>query len=218
LDSNTNDTPLRIISVAERLFAQIGFQKATVGDIARELRVSPSNIYRFYASKSDINESVAAKLLSDMVDSVAIAVKDSKSASDKLRIFMAALEQANADRFLANRKLHELLETAFNENWPIVQDHIERLTRSLAEIISEGDRDGEFNVSDCGLAAVLVRSACMRFWHPRLMVEFAQDLEPLVDLMIDFCLAAFAHGVLARDRAPAKPLKRPSPRRFPLLN
>jgi Bacterial regulatory proteins, tetR family len=50
---------------AERLFRQIGFQKTTVADIARELHMSPANVYRFFAAKSEINEAGrAASLLS----------------------------------------------------------------------------------------------------------------------------------------------------------
>ena len=35
------DTRERILVVAERLFRQIGYQKTTVADIAKELRMSP---------------------------------------------------------------------------------------------------------------------------------------------------------------------------------
>ena len=38
----------RILVVAERLFRQIGYQKTTVADIAKELRVSPAGVYRFF--------------------------------------------------------------------------------------------------------------------------------------------------------------------------
>jgi Bacterial regulatory proteins, tetR family len=41
--------------VAERLFRQIGYQKTTVGDIAKELRMSLANVYRFFESKKAIS-------------------------------------------------------------------------------------------------------------------------------------------------------------------
>ena len=43
-----SDTRERILVVAERLFRQIGYQKTTVADIAKELRMSPANVYRFF--------------------------------------------------------------------------------------------------------------------------------------------------------------------------
>jgi len=45
------DTRERILVVAERLFRQIGYQKTTVADIAKELRMSPANVYRCFDSK-----------------------------------------------------------------------------------------------------------------------------------------------------------------------
>ena len=53
------DTRERILVVAERLFREIGYQKTTVADIAKELRMSPANVYRFFDSKKSIHEGVA---------------------------------------------------------------------------------------------------------------------------------------------------------------
>ena len=54
-----SDTRERILEVAERLFRLIGYQKTTVGDIAKELRMSPANVYRFFESKKAIHMAVA---------------------------------------------------------------------------------------------------------------------------------------------------------------
>jgi len=191
------DTHLKILAVAERLFSEIGFEKTTVSDIARELHMSPANIYRFFSAKADINEAIGRRLLAAIEAAGDGIVKNSASARDKLRALLATIESANEERFLSNRKLHDLLETAFSHNWPVARDHIGRITGLLVEIISQGNRDGEFAVGDCELAAILVRSASIRFWHPSRMVEDAQNPEPTLDDMVDFCLAAFAQGAPA---------------------
>jgi len=189
-------TPPMIVDVAHRLFGQIGFQKTTIADIAHVLRMSPANIYRFFTSKAEINEAVGRRLLSEIEVAIDDIVRRSGPASEKLRALIAAIEGTNAQLFQSNRKLHELLETAFNENWTIVCEHVQKLDKSLIEIISEGNREGEFHFEDSELAAMLVRSACLQFLHPRLMVECAQVSEPAVDQMVDFCVAA-----LARDNS-----------------
>lgn len=200
LESKEHRTRVSILDVAGRLFAQVGFEKTTVSDIARELRMSPANVYRFFSAKAEINEAVGRRLLNATEAAGAGVVQGPGSASEKLRAFLAALKSANDNRFLSNRKLHDLLETAFSENWSIARDHVEMITKQLCEIIAEGNSDGEFSVDDCDLAAILVRSASMRFWHPRLMVECAEEPEPTLDDMVDFCLAALAR------RQPAKRL------------
>src|SRR5438477_10831373 len=60
------DTRERILVVAERLFRQIGYQKTTVADIAKELRMSPANVYRFFDSKKSIHEGVARGLMGEV--------------------------------------------------------------------------------------------------------------------------------------------------------
>src|SRR6202020_1983047 len=70
------DTRERILVVAERLFRQIGYQKTTVADIAKELRMSPANVYRFFDSKKAIHEGVARVLMGGVEDATqAIAIR-----------------------------------------------------------------------------------------------------------------------------------------------
>ena len=51
-------TRAAIVEAAERLFRTLGYQKTTVADIARALRMSPANVYRFFPSKAAINEAI----------------------------------------------------------------------------------------------------------------------------------------------------------------
>jgi len=202
---NKQDTQLKIVEIAERLFGQMGFQKTTVADIARALHMSPANVYRFFSAKAEIDEAVGRRLLREVEVAVDDTAKHFGSASYKLRESIVAIERINTRRFAANPKLHELVETALNENWPIVRQHTEKIEKSLTEIVSQGKRDGEWHVEDDDLAAMLVRSACLRFCHPRLLVECFPEPEPTVDQMVDFCLAALVQGSSTRDDRSAAP-------------
>jgi len=85
-----------------------------------------------------------------------------------------------------------LIEAAITENWAIMRRHTERLTKILEQIIASGMASGEFPARDTALAARLVNTACIRFCHPRLIVEYEQEPEPSLDQMIGFCLVALA--------------------------
>jgi AcrR family transcriptional regulator len=192
-EDKEKDTRRLIVEVGERLFRQIGFQKTTVADIARELHMSPANIYRFFASKAEINEAVCRQTLS-AVEAAALAIaRTSVPAGQRLREVIASVEKLNEQRYISDRKLHEMVEAAVSENWAIAREHSATMERILGQIIREGMAAGEFRAGDPELAAMLVYSACIRFCHPRLMAECAQDPEPTIDQMVDFCLAALAH-------------------------
>ena len=57
------DVRERILVTAERLFREIGYRKTAVADIARALRMSSADIYRFSDSKKSINADVARTTL-----------------------------------------------------------------------------------------------------------------------------------------------------------
>lgn len=191
----------KIIATAERLFREIGFQKTTVADIARELRMSPANVYRFFGAKSEINAAVARQLMSEVEQAAQGIVRGPGAAEERLRALILSNEAMNAERYVVDRKLHDMVEAAIDENWPIISDHIDRIDAAIEDIIRSGMESGEFAKGDAQLAARLVHAACIRYCHPRLMVECADRPVPTSAQMVEFCIAALREGV--RDPGPS---------------
>jgi AcrR family transcriptional regulator len=189
-ESKEKDTHKLIVEVAERLFRQIGFQKTTVADIARELRMSPANVYRFFAAKSEINEAVCMDLLGHIEAEAEKIAASRGTAAQRIRNLFGSVEKTHTKQYVYDRKLHDLIGAAITENWVIMRHHTERMTAILEQIIASGMASGEFPAGDTALAARLVNTACIRFCHPRLIVEYEQDPEPTLDQMVAFCLAA----------------------------
>lgn len=194
-NARENEQRARIVATAERLFREIGFQKTTVADIARELRMSPANVYRFFSSKAEIHMAVARQLMGEVEAAAERLASGPGSAAERLRALVLGSEAMNAERYVVDRKLHEMVEAALNEHWPLIDDHIDRLDGIFERIIASGMESGEFAKGDAKLASELVRTACVRFCHPRLMVEFAHRSHPTSAQMIDFCLTALRAGV-----------------------
>lgn len=185
----------RIVATAERLFRALGFQKTTVADIARELRMSPANVYRFFGSKADIHIAVARQLMSEVEAAAHRIAFGAGSASDRLRALVLGNESMNAERYLADRKLHDMVEAALDEHWPAIDEHIDRIDALFESVIASGMETGEFARGDPRLGAKLLHTACIRFCHPRLMVECANRPEPTSEQMVEFCLAALRAGI-----------------------
>jgi AcrR family transcriptional regulator len=193
-ESKEVDTHRQIVEVAERLFRQIGVQKTTVADIARELHMSPANVYRFFAAKSEINAAVCMDILGKIEAEAGKIAASRGTAAQRMRNLVASVEKAHSKLYMSDRKLHELIEAAVTENWTIVREHNHRMTGMLEQIIASGMAAGEFRPGDAALAARLVNTACIRFCHPSLMAEYEQEPEPTLDHMLDFCLAALVRA------------------------
>src|ERR1700692_4532393 len=179
----------RILVVAERLFREIGYQKTTVADIAKELRMSPANVYRFFDSKKAIHEGVARGLMGGVeIEAQAIANRPGPAAA-RLRELMTSIHRMNAERYVDDSKLHEMVEIAMEESWEVCVAHMERITQTIGAVIAEGAASGEFEAPDVPLAAMCACTAMMRFFHPQMIAQCATKPGPSLDQMIDFVLA-----------------------------
>src|SRR6266403_4589576 len=167
------DTRERILVVAERLFRQIGYQKTTVADIAKELRMSPANVYRFFDSKKAIHEGVARSLMGEVeIEAQAIAAKPGPAAV-RLRELMKTIHRMNSERYVADSKLHEMVEIAMQEDWDVCLAHMQQITETIAAVIADGAESGEFEAPDVPLAAMCACTAMMRFFHPQMIAQCA---------------------------------------------
>jgi AcrR family transcriptional regulator len=189
-DQRQGEQRRQIVAAAARLFREIGFQKTTVADIAHALGMSPANIYRFFAAKSEITQAVARQLMSEVEAAASDIARGPGGASERLRALITTNEKMNAERYISDRKLHDMVEAALNENWPIIAEHIDRIDDLIEEVVASGMRSGEFTPGDSRLAARLVHTACVRYCHPRLMVECETRSEPTSAQMLDFCISA----------------------------
>jgi AcrR family transcriptional regulator len=179
----------RILVVAERLFREIGYQKTTVADIAKVLRMSPANVYRFFDSKKAIHEGVARGLMGEVEVAAQAVAAEPRPAAAKLRELMTTIHRMNSERYVGDSKLHEMVAIAMEEDWASCVAHMETITGTIGGVIAEGAASGEFNVTDVPLAAMCACTAMMRFFHPQMIAQCVDKPGPSIDQMIDFVVA-----------------------------
>jgi AcrR family transcriptional regulator len=183
------DTRERILVVAERLFRQIGYQKTTVADIAKELHMSPANVYRFFDSKKSIHAGVARTLMGGVeIVGADIAARPGPAAA-RLRELLATIHRMNCERYIGDSKLHEMVAVAMEENWDVCEAHMLLITEIIGRVIAQGMASGEFRAADLPLTAMCACTAMMRFFHPQMIAQCAKKPGPSIDQMIDFVLA-----------------------------
>lgn len=186
------DTRERILVVAERLFREIGYQKTTVADIAKVLRMSPANVYRFFDSKKGIHEGVARVLMGE-VEVEAQRIAESKGpAGLRLRELMNTVHRMNSERYVGDSKLHEMVAIAMEEDWEVCNAHITLITQTMGSVIAQGVAAGEFEVADLEQAALCCCTGMLRYFHPQMIAQCANKPGPTIDQMIDFILASMA--------------------------
>jgi AcrR family transcriptional regulator len=184
------DTRERILVVAERLFRQLGYQKTTVADIAKELRMSPANVYRFFDSKKAIHEGVARTLMGEVEVEARRIVAQPGPAKPRLRELLKTINRMNSERYVGDSKLHEMVAIAMEEDWDVCVAHIECITGVIAEVLAQGVASGEFEAPDVPMAALCTCTGMIRFFHPQMIAQAINKPTATIDQMIDFLFLA----------------------------
>ena len=112
LKADRYDTGRRILATALRLYRRHGHKKTTVADIARELSMSPANIYRFFRSKKAIEEAVVRNLFNEILAAIIEAARSHGSATQRLRAALLTIGSGHAFQSKNERHLRDLIADA----------------------------------------------------------------------------------------------------------
>ncbi|MER8373495.1 TetR/AcrR family transcriptional regulator [Mesorhizobium sp. M1406] len=183
----------RILEVAEEHFRRIGYHKTSVADIASELGMSTANVYRFFPSRDAIKESICGQALNEVADIALAIARTNAPAGEKLGQLLTAVHHHKKMTLVKEKRMHDLIVAAMQENWAIIKAYIEDMVTTLGIVIREGIESGEFNIDDSAAAARAVHTACTPFLHPILIercLEHGEDTEMGLRAQIGFCLKA----------------------------
>lgn len=191
VDSVRQENIDRILDAAERLFKHYGYTKTNVADIARDLGMSTANIYRFFASKADIHQALCRRMV-DAVYQMAVSVTSTEaSACEKLKAYALAQHRITVETMLDEKKVHEMVVVAMEQNWPVIEEHIEQLRKLCQRIIEQGIAAGEFRQQDATLASENFMSSIVILCHPQLVAKCpAETRIGQPEDLIDFALRA----------------------------
>jgi AcrR family transcriptional regulator len=162
----SDETRARIVSEAERLFRHYGYTKTTVADIAGACAMSPANVYRFFSSKLEINNAICCAIISEFEVRMRQIADMDAPASDRLSMLIEALAANTAEMLSHDRKVHDMVAVAMEENWGAVQHHLKFTLALIAGIIASGIEKGEFKPQDPDQAARCAHFALVGFKHP----------------------------------------------------
>ena len=181
----------RILETAEALFRRIGFQKTAVSDIASELGMSPANVYRYFPSKGAINEYICARVLDEAVAGARSIADGKGSPADRLERMLIELHRHTRDTMLHEKRMHDMVAVALQENWDNIEAYTQRLVAIIEELIRQGVDDGTFRVGDPAIAAHCVKASYSLLLHPAMIEQcIDDDLETRSKVMARFLVNA----------------------------
>jgi AcrR family transcriptional regulator len=185
------ETRDRILAEAERVFRAYGYAKTTVADIAKACAMSPANVYRFFESKAAINEAITEVMLTRQENMAMRIAAERKPAEQRLRRLIVEMHRFTCEQYLNESKVHEIVLKAMDEQWGVIDAHIERMRLLYRAVIDDGVRSGEFAPKAVDTRATCVFNAIMPFCHPQLVAEkFSADKGVQAGQMAEFLIEA----------------------------
>lgn len=143
--SKGKNTKERLVDSARRLFAESGYQKTTVMDIARDAQLSEAALYEYFKGKEDLLLAIpdlwVADLLADMEDQLF----GIEGAFNKLRKYLWWTLRRIEESPLDAKIVYLFLKTNASFMETEVYLNVKTLYAKLIEILEEGRASGEMD-------------------------------------------------------------------------
>jgi len=186
-----------IIDAAENLFRDVGYAKTTVADIAQALQMSPANIYRYFPTKTSINETICDRLVHHIEAQCWESLVKDGTSTERLIRFIIEYHSVIKKNIIKEKRLYDMISVGMDEHWSVIQRHTERIIDLLRILIEQGITGGEFRHLDSFKVATAVYEAIAVFVYPSLIEHSVNDaarngqadtikeeLEQLLDLIL----------------------------------
>jgi len=191
--TSPEDTRARIMETADALFRRLGFAKTAVADIAAELKMSPANVYRFFASKNAIVEAICRRCLSEVEGKAWAAARAKGPASQRMERLILEILAYHKENLLTEHRVNEMVLFAMDHMWDAIRAHKEVMRNVTELILRDGIESGEFEPVEPRATADLIMRSVLSFTHPVLVGQCLQeghDLEAEARASVRFLLRA----------------------------
>ncbi|MDD9301146.1 MAG: TetR/AcrR family transcriptional regulator [Desulfobacter sp.] len=178
-----------ILETATKVFAQKGFQEATITEIAKAAKVSEASIYEYFSTKEGLLFSIPGQSTREMFETMAFHLKLIRGAGNKLRaiVYLLLDSYQSSPEFAAVLMLFLKHNKKFlnTEGHQVLKDGIKQISR----VIEAGIESKEFKSElDPYLARAMVLGTIEHLvtnWvmtgHPESLVQF---VDPLIDILL----------------------------------
>ncbi|HEY3250891.1 MAG TPA: TetR/AcrR family transcriptional regulator [Ignavibacteria bacterium] len=140
--ADTSEEKLRILLYARERFFKEGFAKITVDEIARELEMSKSTLYKYFKNKDELIQQTIISVIHEVSARVKMILEADSNAIEKFRGLIAILTR-NIIRF-TDKFLHDM-QVHTPHIWEEIDEIRKRLmNENISKIIRQGQKEKLF--------------------------------------------------------------------------
>jgi TetR/AcrR family transcriptional regulator, repressor of the ameABC operon len=159
------ETRKEILSVADALFREKGYQQVAMADVAAALGMSPANVFKHFHAKTALVDAIACAHVHEMMEKLKCLDLPGRPQAKLLRVAEALLTSLLAD-VRDNRHLFEMIVLTADLELKAGDMYRATISAIFETIIHEGVEAGEFFVRDAHHTATVVTTALAGVINP----------------------------------------------------
>lgn len=147
METNFNEKQICVLQVAEKLFAEKGFDGTSIRDISKAAKINIAMVSYYFGSKDKMLEALVLFRTDDLSIKIENLIKESLSPLEK----MSRLIDFNITRINQNKDIYKIMHFELSSkkrvlNFESFTQVKKRNVASLKQIINEGQELGIFNL------------------------------------------------------------------------
>lgn len=140
---NNDDKRERILKAATQVFAQHGFYKSKISEIAKIANVADGTIYLYFKNKDDLLISLFEEEMNKIIHNMKEEVTKVAGFENKIKTFI----QVHLDLIAGNKELAEVLQIELRQSHKFMKEYmgtkLNEYLNIISGIINQGQRNGE---------------------------------------------------------------------------
>ncbi len=170
-----DETREAILAAATGLFMRFGPVKTSMADIARELRMSPPNLYNFYPSRDAILEAIGTRDLLALQQDITDAIARTSGDWARLAVMFRRTARHMHDKLGNEKDILQLQALEKKNSWKFVADFHAFLRRTAESVLSDAIDAGRLYYDDPSGAVSALFDCMISAWDPVLILKFQRD-------------------------------------------
>jgi TetR/AcrR family fatty acid metabolism transcriptional regulator len=140
---NKDDKRDRILKAATQVFAQHGFYRSKIAEIAKRADVADGTIYLYFKNKDDLLISLFEEEMNKIIRDTKEEINKAEGFENKIRTFI----QVHLNLIASNKEMAEVLQIELRQSHKFMKEYmgtkLNDYLNIISGIISQGQRNGE---------------------------------------------------------------------------
>jgi len=176
------------MNAAEARFADYGYNKTTMAEIAANCDMSVGNLYRHFKNKEAIAVASMRRQLQTKLEAGMAAAAGEDDALDAISAFLFTRLRLGHMHFSDTRHLYDMMVLVNSRHRDLLLSFEKKVIAGLASIIERGVAQGRFSSSDPLQTAYDIHQATLRYNNPVNLKHnpldlLESDLQRLISLL-----------------------------------